>query len=107
MKYGQPGMKKDLDSLEPEENILSKVESVRYILSGYEIKNQFFLQPSSFYIKPICYFFRIVGDLDYWKASTLTFFSETEFRGKRFLTFHRYNRGEEFDFKPRYETYFI
>ena len=42
MKYGQPGTKKDLDSLEPEENILSKVESVRYVLSGHEIKNQFF-----------------------------------------------------------------
>lgn len=57
-------------------------------------------------MKPICYFFRIVGDWNNWKASTLTLFPETDFRGENPEVLHDFNRGDEFDFKPRYEMYF-
>ena len=47
-----------------------------------------------------------MGDWNNWKASTLTLFPETDFRGENPEVLHDFNRGDEFDFKPRYEMYF-
>ena len=61
MKYAEPNMKKDLVFLEPKENILSKVESVRYVLFAKEIKNQCF----------ICFYSYIANQLILYETNLL------------------------------------